>query len=132
MKKTLNIMLERMFNMHFCLNVIICNSFLLNCDIPPFILDYPFSLLLIYFYFLLIYQLYFYLKKLIKNNTFKNILFNIRYNVENNIHLMTLKTLKYTNIKTQIQWNLSNPTHKGIREMCQIVQYVGILRFYFS
>jgi len=37
---------------------------------------------------------------------------------------MTLKTLKYTNIKTQIQWNLSNPTHKGTREMCQIVQYV--------
>ena len=31
-----------------------------------------------------------------------------------------------------VQWNLSNPTHKGTREMCQIVQDVGILRFYFS
>jgi hypothetical protein len=30
------------------------------------------------------------------------------------------------------QWNLSNPTHHGTREMCQIVQDVGILRFYFS
>ena len=30
----------------------------------------------------------------------------------------------------QIQWNLSNPTHQGTREMCQIVQDVGILRFY--
>ena len=31
-----------------------------------------------------------------------------------------------------IQWNLSNPTHKGTREMCQIVQDAGILRFCFS
>ena len=29
-----------------------------------------------------------------------------------------------------IQWNLSNPTHQGTWEMCQIVQVVGILRFY--
>ena len=29
-----------------------------------------------------------------------------------------------------IQWNLSNPTHQGIREMCRIVQDVGILKFY--
>ena len=29
------------------------------------------------------------------------------------------------------QWNLSNPTHNGKRIMCQIVQDVGILRFYF-
>ena len=28
--------------------------------------------------------------------------------------------------------NLSNPTHQGTREMCLIVQDVGILRFYFS
>ena len=28
------------------------------------------------------------------------------------------------------QWNLSNPTHQGTREMCQIVQDVRILRFY--
>ena len=32
----------------------------------------------------------------------------------------------------EIQWNLSNPTHQGTREMCQIVQDVGILRLYFS
>ena len=31
-----------------------------------------------------------------------------------------------------IQWNLSNPTHQGAREMCQIVQDIGILRFNFS
>jgi len=31
-----------------------------------------------------------------------------------------------------VQWNLSNPTHHVIREMCRIVQDVGILRFYFS
>ena len=31
-----------------------------------------------------------------------------------------------------IQWNLSNPTHQGTREMCPIVQDVRILRFYFS
>ena len=30
-----------------------------------------------------------------------------------------------------IQWNLSNPTHNGTRVMCQIVQDVGILQFYF-
>ena len=31
-----------------------------------------------------------------------------------------------------IQWNLSNPTHQGTREMCQIVQDVGILQVYSS
>ena len=31
--------------------------------------------------------------------------------------------------KGDIQWNLSNPTHQGNREMCQIVQDVAILRF---
>ena len=31
-----------------------------------------------------------------------------------------------------IQWDLSNPTHQGTREMCRIVQDVGILRFYFN
>ena len=30
-----------------------------------------------------------------------------------------------------IQWNLSNPTHQGTREMCRIVQGVGKLRFSF-
>jgi hypothetical protein len=30
-----------------------------------------------------------------------------------------------------IQWNLSNPTHQGTREMCRIGQDVGKLRFYF-
>jgi hypothetical protein len=32
----------------------------------------------------------------------------------------------------QIQWNLSNLTHQGTREICQNVHDVGILRFYFS
>jgi hypothetical protein len=31
-----------------------------------------------------------------------------------------------------IQWNLSNLTHQGTREMCQILQDVRILWFYFS
>ena len=31
--------------------------------------------------------------------------------------------------KTLIQWNRSNPTHQGTREMCRIVQDVGILGF---
>jgi hypothetical protein len=31
-----------------------------------------------------------------------------------------------------IQWNLSNPTHQGTREMCRIVQDVGILQVYSS
>ena len=31
-----------------------------------------------------------------------------------------------------IQWNLSNPTHQGTREMGGIVQDVGKLMFYFS
>jgi hypothetical protein len=31
-----------------------------------------------------------------------------------------------------VQWTLSNSTHQVTREMCQIVQDVGILRFYFS
>jgi len=30
------------------------------------------------------------------------------------------------------EWNLSNLTHQGTREMCQIVQDVGILRFYLT
>jgi hypothetical protein len=30
------------------------------------------------------------------------------------------------------QWNLSNPTHQGTKEMCLIVQDVTILRFSFS
>jgi hypothetical protein len=30
-----------------------------------------------------------------------------------------------------IQWNLSNPTHQGTREMCRIAQDVGKLRFSF-
>ena len=29
-----------------------------------------------------------------------------------------------------VQWNLSNPTHQGTREMCQIVQDVGKLRVF--
>ena len=31
-----------------------------------------------------------------------------------------------------LQWNLSNPTYQRTREMCQIVQDIRILRFYFS
>ena len=30
-----------------------------------------------------------------------------------------------------IQWNLSNPTHQGTKEMCRMVQGVGKLRFSF-
>ena len=36
------------------------------------------------------------------------------------------------NNELDIQWSMSNPTYKGTREMCRIVQDVGILRFYFS
>ena len=38
----------------------------------------------------------------------------------------------HVNNELDIQWSMSNPTHKGTREMCRIVQDVGILRFYFS
>ena len=31
-----------------------------------------------------------------------------------------------------VQWKRSNPKHQGTREICRIVQDVGILRFYFS
>ena len=42
------------------------------------------------------------------------------------------KKNKRTNndLQNDIQWNLSNPTHQGTREMCQTVQDVGILKFY--
>ena len=30
-----------------------------------------------------------------------------------------------------IQWNLFNPTYKGTREICRILQDVGILSVYF-
>jgi hypothetical protein len=33
--------------------------------------------------------------------------------------------------KTNLQWNLSNPTYQGTRGMCQIVQDVRILGLYF-
>jgi hypothetical protein len=49
----------------------------------------------------------------------------IQSNSIENIMLWNLRNI-------QIQWNLSNPTHQGIREMCQIVQDVGILRFYLK
>jgi hypothetical protein len=47
---------------------------------------------------------------------------------------MEIVTLKKTwhGYMNNIQWNLSNLTHQGNREMCRIVQDVGILRFYFS
>jgi hypothetical protein len=42
------------------------------------------------------------------------------------------KTMKYgqntCGSNNEIQWNLSNPTHQGTREMCRIVQDVGIPR----
>ena len=31
-----------------------------------------------------------------------------------------------------VQWNMSNPTQQETREMCQIIQDVGKLSFYFS
>jgi hypothetical protein len=62
MKKTLNISLERVFNMCLCLNVIISNAFLANYDIPSFTLVYLFFsfFFICLFYILLIYlfQLY--------------------------------------------------------------------------
>ena len=46
---------------------------------------------------------------------------------------LNTKTVTQKNILLlSIHWNLSNPTHQGTREMCRIVQDVGILRFYFS
>jgi hypothetical protein len=30
-----------------------------------------------------------------------------------------------------VQWNLSNPTHQGTKEMCRIVQNAGKLRVSF-
>jgi hypothetical protein len=56
-----------------------------------------------------------------------------------NIDLTTHYCIKTAFVTTQkcicsntlyIQWNLSDPTHQGTREMCWIVQDVGILRFY--
>ena len=39
--------------------------------------------------------------------------------------------VKQINNSIYIQWNLANPTHQGIREMCRIVQDVGKLGFSF-
>ena len=44
---------------------------------------------------------------------------------------LTISKHKWTQYML-VQWNLSNPTHQGTREMCQNVQGEGILRFYFS
>ena len=38
----------------------------------------------------------------------------------------------FHNCLSEVQWNLSNPTHQGTREMHRIVQDVRILRFYLS
>jgi len=38
----------------------------------------------------------------------------------------------YRILHLTMEWNLSNPTFQGTREMCQIVQNIGILVFYFS
>ena len=35
-------------------------------------------------------------------------------------------------VRIHIQWNLSNPTHQGTREMCRILQDVVIIKFYFN
>ena len=47
---------------------------------------------------------------------------------------MNLLLLKWISslCKLFVQWNLSNPTHQGTRELCRLVQDVRILRFYFS
>jgi hypothetical protein len=42
--------------------------------------------------------------------------------------ILPLHAVPYWNY---IQWNLSNPTHQGTKEMCRIVQDVGKLRFSF-
>jgi hypothetical protein len=34
-------------------------------------------------------------------------------------------------LRIVVPWNLSNPTHQGTREMCRIVQDVGILNFIY-
>jgi hypothetical protein len=40
--------------------------------------------------------------------------------------------VQFHNCLSEVQWNLSNPTHQGTREMHRIVQDVRILRFYLS
>jgi len=59
----------------------------------------------IYDYFLKLIRK-FYSKTKTKQKYPRNILFYITFNVESDINLMTLKTLKYTNIKRQIYQTL--------------------------
>jgi len=40
------------------------------------------------------------------------------------------KRTQKQNFWKDIQWNLSNPTHQVTREMCRIVQDVGILSLF--
>ena len=42
--------------------------------------------------------------------------------------LLYTSKIKYS----KLQWNMSNPTHQGTTDMCQIVQDDGIVRSYFS
>lgn len=59
----------------------------------------------IYDYFLKLIR-NFYSKTKTKQKYSRNILFYITFNVESDINLKTLKTLKYTNIKRQIYQTL--------------------------
>ena len=61
-----------------------------------------------------------------KLRTILNYLFFVNKEIAHNWTQLSLPHTMY------IQWNLSNPTHQWIREMCKIVQDVGILRFYFD
>jgi hypothetical protein len=67
--------------------------------------------------------------------TFICLTFNLSLNCYLDFHWLLLSCFcLFVFFESQrfVQWNLSNPTHKGTREMCQIVQDVGILWFYFS
>jgi hypothetical protein len=48
-------------------------------------------------------------------------------------YLKIVLELYYNRVSNRrVQCNLSNPTHQVTREMCRIVQDVGLLRFYLK
>jgi hypothetical protein len=62
---------------------------------------------------------------------FRNVLLGYKiYLVYNEVKICI--SISHIEYYFRIQWNLSNPTHQGTKEICQNVQDVGILRFYFS
>jgi hypothetical protein len=66
------------------------------------------------------------------------ILFPFYCCLNNMIHQQTLlpsqkkKQNHFLSPNMNLQWNLSNPTQEGSREMCGTVQDVGILWFYLN